>query len=219
MLGNVKRQGPGRVMRLHVVVVDSFPKLVTNQILDPVFNMRRAIHVICREGKIEDLLAQLAMHRLDVVLADEVGAGTQTTRTFSHRLGWSALAVCAARPLAKTLKRGFPRSLNDAPALLPAASTSSRRALEKWFLSAGVRPRLLAEFEDLALMKAMAADGKGFTVLPTVALAEAGTHYGFEAVGRAGRSRIEYFAITAERRIQHPAVLEITQRAHDALRA
>jgi LysR family transcriptional activator of nhaA len=219
LLSNVKGRAPGRILRLHVGVVDSFPKLVTNQILDPVFGMDQAVHVICREGKLEDLLAQLATHRLDVVLADEPAVGLLNARTFTHRLGNSPISICAAPTLARSLRRGFPKSLHDAPALLPATNTSARRSLEKWFQAMRLKPRVLAEFEDLALMKAMAADGKGFIALPAAALAEAKGHYGFEPVGRAGNCQEQYYAITAERRIEHPAVAEITQRARHAFRA
>jgi LysR family transcriptional activator of nhaA len=180
--------------------------------------MDQAIHLICREGKLEDLLAQLATHRLDVVLANEPPVGLLNTRTFTHRLGKSPITICGAPAIARRLRRRFPRSLHDAPALLPATNTSTRRSLEKWFQAAQVRPRVLAEFEDLAMMKAMAADGKGFIALPAAALAEAKVHYGFEAIGRAGKYQEQYYAITAERRIEHPAIAGITQRARNTLR-
>jgi LysR family transcriptional activator of nhaA len=213
LVSSVQGRGAGHRLRLHVGVVDSFPKLVTNRILMPVFAMKQPVHVICREGKIEDLLGQLVAHRLDLVLADEPAAGNLKVRTYNHRLGQSALAICAVSALARELKRGFPGSLQEAPALLPASHTRARRSLEQWFNSLGIAPRVLAEFEDLALMKAMAADGKGFLVLPQAALPEAKAHYGFEKVGLAGPCTEEFFVITAERRIRHPAVAEITRQA------
>lgn len=218
LLGSLKGRGGGRVLRLHVGVVDSFPKLVTNQILKPVFAMKENVHVICREGKLEDLLAQLVVHRLDVVLADEPASGNLKIRTFNHSLGDSTVTICAAERLARRLRRGFPKSLHNAPALLPSANTVLRGSLEKWFAATRIQPRVVAEFEDLALMKALAADGKGFIALPTISLTEARSHYGFAAIGPAGKSREEFFAITAERRITHPAVVELSRHAHTSLR-
>lgn len=217
LLSSVRARGTGRAMRLHVGVVDSLPKLLANLMLKPVFAMKLPVHVVCREGKLEDLVSQLVLHRLDVLLSDEAAGGGLGTRTFNHRLGESTLTFCAAPTLARALKRGFPRSLHEAPALLPAVNTSSGRSLARWFETAGIRPRVLAEFEDLALMKALATDGKGFIALPTVALEEACAHYGFEPVGIARNCREQFYAITAERRLVHPAVVEITRHAQETL--
>lgn len=206
------KQRPGlRALRLNVGVADSFPKLVTNEILKPVFAMSQAVHVVCREGKIEDLLAQLAAHRLDVVLSDEPAPSTTNFKVFSHALGESGVTLCAEAVLAEKLKRNFPKSLNDAPALLPAENTALRRALEAWFRSQELSPNVVAEFEDLALMKVMAADGRGFIALPTVALNEAVTRYHFRSLGQATGCRVQLYTITAERRIAHPAVQMVTQ--------
>lgn len=217
LMSSVKGRA-GRVLRLQVGVVDSFPKLVTNRILQPVFAMQDTVHVICREGKLEDLLAHLVVHRLDVVLADEPASSSLHVRTFNHHLGDSSITVCGAPSLARRLRPAFPRSLHEAPALLPAASTSLRSVLEKWFDSVKVRPRVMAEFEDLALMKALAADGKGFIALPTAALTEARDYYGFAPIGLAGRVRLRFHAITVERRVAHPAVVEITRTSSETLR-
>lgn len=212
LMSAVRGRSSQRRLRLYVGVVDSFPKLVTNRILAPVFKLKESTHVLCSEGKLEDLLAQLMTHRLDVVLADEPVSGHLKIKTFNHPLGLSTVTFCATPKLARDLKRGFPQSLHDAPALLPMGHTSLRRSLDKWFHSLSIQPQVLAEFEDQALMKALAADGKGFIALPTVALKEAKTHYGFISIGMAARSCQErFFAITAERRISHPAIVAITQ--------
>ena len=130
----VVKQGPAaKELRLYVGVVDSFPKLVTNEILRPVFRLPQPSHVVCREGKTEDLLAQLAAHRLDIVFADEHPPSSLKLRTFTHLLGESSVTFCAAPDLARNLKRKFPRSLHEAPAFLPSDNTSLRRALEQWF--------------------------------------------------------------------------------------
>lgn len=208
------KQRPGlRTLRLNVGVADSFPKLVTNEILKPVFALPQAVYVVCREGKMEDLLAQLAAHRLDLVLSDEPAPSSANFKVFSHALGESSVTLCAEARLAVQLKRGFPRSLNDAPALLPSENTSLRRALEAWFRTQNVQPNVVAEFEDLALMKVMAAEGRGFIAVPTVALKEAVTRYQFRSLGQATNCRVSFYAITAERRIVHPAVQQVTQLA------
>jgi LysR family transcriptional activator of nhaA len=205
------KQRPGlRTLRLNVGVADSFPKLVTNEILKPVFAMPQAVHVLCREGKMEDLLAQLAAHRLDLVLCDEPAPSAANFKVFSHALGESSVTLCAEEKLATKLKRNFPKSLNEAPALLPSENTALRRSLETWFRAHNVKPNVVAEFEDLALMKVMAADGRGFIAVPTVALKEAVSRYHFRSISQATSCRVQFHAITAERRIAHPAVSLIT---------
>ena len=213
LMNDIKQRPGARTLRLHVGVVDSFPKLVTNEILKPVFLMPQTGHVICREGKMEDLLAQLAAHRLDIVLADEPASSSTNFKTHNHSLGETGTIFCAEKKLAAKLKPHFPKSLHDAPALLPTENTSLRRALETWFREQKIQPRILAEFEDLALMKVMAAEGRGFIALPSVAVNEAVDRYGFQTIGRTEKCRVQFHAITAERRIAHPAVALITSQA------
>jgi LysR family transcriptional activator of nhaA len=215
---NAVRQRPGsRTLRLYVGVADSFPKLVTNEILKPVFTLPQEVHAICREGKMEDLLAQLAAHRLDIVLADEPPASNTNFRVFNHPLGETGTTFLAEEKLAARLKRRFPASLQDAPALLPTENTALRRSLETWFRAKDVRPRVVAEFEDLALMKIMAAEGRGFIAVPSLVAKDAMAHYHFRMIGRADDCRLEFHAITAERRIVHPAVARITDKARAML--
>lgn len=219
-LTNAVKQGPSaKTLRLDVGVTDSLPKLAANEILKPVFSMPQAIHVVCREGKMEDLLAQLAAHRLDVVLSDEPASSSTNFKTFNHLLGETGTVICAEKKLGAKLKRGFPKSLQDAPALLPAGNTSLRRALDTWFREHHIEPRVVAEFEDLALMKVMAAEGRGFIALPVVALEDAVARYRYQVVGKADTCRVRFHAITAERRIEHPAVALITSKARVMLHA
>ena len=216
-LMNAVQQRPGvKTLRFYVGVVDSVPKLVTNEILSPVFAMTQTVHVICREGKLEDLLAQLAAHRLDIVLSDEPASSSTNFKTFSHPLGETTTTFCAEKKLAAKLKRGFPKSLHGAPALLPAENTTLRRSLEKWFREQHIAPRVVAEFEDLALMKVMAAEGRGFIAVPTMAKKDAVAHYNFQTIGEACQCRSQFHAITVERRIAHPAVALITQHSLDS---
>lgn len=198
-------------LRLHVGLTDSFPKLVANELLKPVFDLGRAVQLICREGKPEDLIAQLAAHRLDIVLSDEPPSSRVNIRVFDHPLGESGCVFCASAKLAKRLASGFPASLEGAPALLPSENSPLRRAVESWFRAQGVKPSVVAEFEDPALMKVMAAEGRGVVVLPAASASIAMKRYGLHTIGRAEDCRVGFHALTAERRIEHPAVSAITR--------
>ncbi len=214
------KQRPGlQSLRFYVGVADAIPKLVVNDILKPVLAGLPAIHIICREGKMEDLLSQLAAHRLDIVLADEPAPSSIKFRAFTHLLGESGVCFCAAPRLAARLRPRFPASLHDAPALLPTENTALRRCLEQWFQQRQVRPRVVAEFEDAALIKVMAADGKGFAPVPTVVAEEALTRYRLQQIGITEECKQQFYAITAERRIVHPAAVAITENAQARLAA
>ena len=219
MLNAVKQRPGARSVRLQVGILDSFPKLVTTQILRPAFELPQNVSVICREGKMEDLLAQLAAHRLDIVLADEPASSTTRFKIFDHPLGQSGTVFCATHKLAQKLKRGFPKSLDDAPALLPVQNTSMRRSLEAWFRAHQLKPRVVAECEDLALLKALAAEGRGFTAVPEVAMDDEMRQSGFRKIGRAEDCDIQFHAITTERRIAHPAVHAVTTAAKCLMKA
>lgn len=218
MLNAVKQRPGAATVRFCVGVTDSLPKLVTNEILDPAFSLPQAVHVICREGKLEELLVELAAHRLDLVLTDEPASSGTGFKTFNHPLGECGAVFCAERALASRLKDGFPKSLDGAPALLPAENTTLRRELEVWFREHGVRPQVIAECEDLALMKVMAAKGRGVIALPSVALGEAAKRYGFQVIGQAKQCRLRFHAITTERRLVHPAATAITKNARALIR-
>jgi LysR family transcriptional regulator, transcriptional activator of nhaA len=211
---SARKQFPGvRSLRVNVGIVDSFPKLTSFEILRPAFTHDPPIHVTCHEGKLDDLLVQLATHRVDVVLADEPASPGLQLKTFNHPLGSSGITFCAAPSLARTLKGRFPRNLNGAPALLGTQNTSLRRDLEKWFRSEGIEPRIVGEFEDGALAKIVATEGIGFIHVPSAVAREAVDRYGFTILGRTTKCEIQFYAITAERRVDHPAVRAITETA------
>lgn len=219
LTNSVKQRPSARTLRFHVGIVDSFPKLVTNELLKPVFSKWPNIHVICREGKLQDLLVQLASHRLDIVFSEEMPSSGESFKGFTHHLARCGSTICAERKLAARLKRGFPKSLNGAPALVPADNTNFRRALEMWFRKIRVAPQVIAECEDLALMKVLAAEGRGFLAVPDIAIEEAITRYRFEPIGRAAGCSHQFYAITAERRIENPAAAFITSSSKPGFRA
>ncbi len=215
---DVARQQPSaRLLRVHIGITDSLPKLLSYEIIKPIFRLEQPVQAVCREGKAADLLGQLAAHRLDIVLADEAAPSSLPIKVFNHLLGECGVTFCAERKLAATLKRKFPKSLNDAPVLLPTSNTALRQSLEKWFQAEDLRPRLMAEFDDAALMKIAAVEGLGFFPLPTLVVKEAVVRYGFQIIGRTEDCRQQFYAISAERKLTHPAVLAITSQALSGL--
>ena len=212
------KQRPGKhPVRLNIGLTDAFPKLITQQILRAAFGFDHPVHIVCREGEIGPLLNQLQAHRLDIVLADEPATSNSTAKTFNHRLGDSGMTFCAVPTLAAKLRRNFPQSLNDAPALLPTTNMGMRTALETWFDTHDVHPRLVGEFEDTALMEVCSVGGRGFTVVHTVIDRAALKHYGLRVIARVAECRSEFYAITAERRVKHPAAVAITEHAYTTL--
>jgi LysR family transcriptional activator of nhaA len=205
------RQEPGqRPLRLQVGVADSVPKIIVRQQLIPVFKLGRKVRVIAREGSLEELIAQLAGHRLDVVLADEPSTSALRVKTFNQRVSTSDVVICAAPLLARRLVKDFPRSLDGAPAILPVSEMALRRQLEHWFESRGVQPRVVAEVEDTALLTDLGAQGLGFVPVYSAVLDEIARSSRFQTIGIAKGLRMEIFAITAQRRLQHPGVLAMT---------
>jgi len=208
------RQEPGqRPLRLHVGVADSVPKIIVRQHLSPVFELGRLVRVICREGSLEELITQLAGHKLDVVLANEPSTSALRVRTFNQRLSTSAVVLCAVPAFAKRLAKDFPRSLDGAPAILSVGEMALRRQLERWFESHNVRPRIVAEVEDTALLTDLGAQGLGFIPPYSAVLDEMERFSRFKTIGVADGLRMEVFAITAQRRLQHPGVAAMTAKA------
>jgi LysR family transcriptional activator of nhaA len=188
----------------------SLPKIIVRQHLTPVFELGRLVRVICREGSLEELITQLAGHKLDVVLADEPSTSALRVRTFNQRLSTSAVVLCAAPVLAKRLAKNFPRSLDGAPAILSVGEMTLRRQLEHWFESHRVRPRVVAEVEDTALLTDLGVQGLGFIPVYSAVLDEIARLSRFQTIGIAKGLRMEVFAITAQRRLQHPGVVAMT---------
>jgi len=209
------KQRPGKhPVRLNIGLTDAFPKLIAWQILRAAFHFEQPTHVVCREGEIGPLVNHLQAHRLDIVLADEPASSSLKAKTFNHRLGDSGITFCAVPALATKLRRNFPKSLDGAPALLPTTNMGTRAALETWFDTHGIRPRVVGEFEDSALMEVCSAGGRGFTVVHSVVDRTALKHYDLRVIARVEDCRSEFYAITAERRVKHPAAVAITEHAY-----
>ena len=217
LLHSITQRPTARPLRVNIGIVDSLPKLVSHEMMKPIFHLAQPIQAVCLEDKASDLFAQLAMFRLDVVLTDEPAPSALPMKTFNHLLGESGVTICAEGGLAVKLRRGFPQSLNNAPILLPTVGTAIRRTVEHWFQEQGIHPRVVAEYDDAALMKMAAEDGLGSFPLPTVALKEAVARYGFQIVGLAKGCAVQFYAISAERKLTHPAVVAITSHARGRL--
>ncbi len=217
LVESIKQRSAAHPLRIHIGIADSLPKLVSHEIIRPVFGLSQPVQAVCLEGKTSDLLAQLGVYRLDLVLAGEPAPSAHPAKTFNHLLGESSVTFCAPSRLASRLRPQFPGSLHNQPMLLPTAGTALRRTVEQWFQVHGIRPRLVAEYDDAALMKVAAADGLGCFPLPTVAVDEAVARYRFRPIGLAEDCRVQFYAISAERKLTHPAIVAITSTARGTL--
>lgn len=213
----VKGRPTGRPLRLTVGVSDVIPKLVAHHLLEPALSGPAPVHLVCLEDRTDRLLAALAVHELDIVLADEPIAPLSHIRGFNHLLGECGITILGTPELASAHRRRFPKSLDGAPFLLPTVNTTVRRALDQWFESQGVRPRVVAEFEDSALLKTFAQAGHGLFAVPNVIEREIAKQYGVRALGRIDTVRERFYAISVERRLQHPAVVALTEAARSKL--
>jgi LysR family transcriptional activator of nhaA len=212
----VKGLPTGQRLRLVAGVADVIPKRMAALLLQPAVDAHPDLVLVCREGPLPQLLAALAIHELDVVLADVPASEDVKVKAYNHRLGDCGTSFFAATRHA-SLKKGFPGSLEGAPALLPTQGTALRRALEAWFDATGVRPTIAGEFDDSALMKAFGARGLGVFPAARVLEDEIRDQYGVQVIGRAEDVRESFYAITVERRLRHPAVVTLAGAARDAL--
>ncbi|MCA9161319.1 MAG: transcriptional activator NhaR [Pirellulaceae bacterium] len=210
------RAAVGR-MRLAVGVPDMLPKLVVYQLLRPALSLEEKVQLVCYEGKLNELLGDLAQHRLDIVLADSPLTPQTHIRAFNHLLGECGVTVFGTRALASQYKRNFPDSLHEAPMLLPTQNTSLRRALELWFDERGIRPMTVHEFEDSGVLKVFGQAGEGIFASPTTIEPEVCRQYDVEVIGRIADVKERFYAISVERRLKHPAVVAICNAARDKL--
>ena len=217
LMDTVKGRPAGSPIRLVVGVADVVPKLISQRLLTPALHMKDKVRVIVRENKTDRLLAELAIQGLDLVIADAPIAGEVKVRAYNHFLGETGTTFMAVPELASEYRSGFPASLDGAPVLLPAEGTVVRRALDHWFDDLKIRPLIVAEFDDTALLKAFGQAGEGIFPGPTAIEKAIGSRYGVEVVGRTDQVVERFYAITVERRIKHPAVVQISKFARERL--
>ena len=210
-------QTPGSALNLKVGIAMIVPKLLAYRVLEPVLTMPEQVHLVCHEAPLADLLADLSVHKLDVVLCDGPINPTFNIRAYNHTLGESGISFFATSDMADALRADFPASLDAIPMLMPSGGSSLRRTLENWFESHRIKPRVVAEFEDRALMKAFGESGAGVFMTPIAVEQDVLDKYGVELVGRTDEIMERFYAISVERRIKHPAVSAITEAARKEL--
>ena len=207
----------GRPQLFRVGVVDVVPKSIAHRVLQPALQMPEPVRMVCREASLDMLLAELAVHRLDLVLADRTIPPTISTRGFSHKLGECAVSFFATEKLKKKLKGDFPRCLDGAAILLPSSGTQLRSGIDKWLDKHRIHPRMVAEFDDSALMKVFGQEGAGIFIAPAVIEAEVEWQYQVMAIGRVDEVKEHFYAISVERRVNHPVASTVVEAARESL--
>jgi len=208
---------PGSTLRLAVGTSEVMPKLVVRSLLDPALHLETPVRLYCTEGRLDRLLADLATHELDVVLADAPCPPTVDVKAYNHLLGECGVGFFASRKLASRLADGFPESLDGAPMLLPSSDTSLGLGVRQWLDSCGIRPEVVAEFSDSALMKAFGQTGLGVFPLPDITEKDVKRQYNARMIGSTDTIRARFFAISTERRIKNPAVAAICESAREEM--
>ncbi len=206
-----------RPQLFRVGVVDVVPKSITHRILKPALLMPEQVRMICRESSLDTLLAELSIHRLDLVLADRPIPPTISTRGFSHKLGECAISFFATEKLKNSLNGDFPHCLNGAPLLLPSKGNQLRSGIDKWLDKHHIHPKIVAEFDDSALMKVFGQEDAGIFIAPAVIEAEVEWQYQVTAIGQVTEVKEHFYAITVERRVTHPVISAVMNSARESL--
>ena len=210
------RETRGR-LRLVVGIADAMSKLVTYRLIEPAMRLESPIHLVCREDRVDRLLAALAVHEVDLVLSDIPVPPTVNVKAFNHLLGECSVTLFAHPTLARRLRKDFPNSLAHTSLLLPSEGTALRRLVTDWLRQVRIDPPVSGEFDDFALAKVFGESGAGALFVPTAIAGEVRRRYRLTAVAEVPAIRERFYAITAERRIQNAAVTTITAAARSTL--
>ncbi|MEJ2794751.1 transcriptional activator NhaR [Iodobacter sp. LRB] len=200
-----------------VGVADAVPKSIAYQLLAPAIALADPVRLICYEDKLERLFAELAIHKLDLVIADQPLPSELGVKAFNHSLGYCDIAIYAVPELAARYRKGFPQSLNGAPFLLLGDKVAMRAGLQRWFQEQDIRPRIVGQFDDSALMKAFGRAGAGVFPAPAIMEEEIQKQQGAELIGHIKSVVVNYYAISVERRLSHPAVLAVSAAARESV--
>lgn len=217
LVDTLKDRPTGRPVRCTIGVADVLPKLVVYRLLKPVMDMPEPVHLICREGSPEALIAELAVHSVDLVLSDAPVSPHVNVRAFNHLLGECGISILAKGPISASFRRRFPQCLDGVPFFMPDARTTLRRALDAWFDAQGIRPRVRAEFADSALLSVFGHIGAGFFAAPTAIEKDLRRQYRVQVVGRVETIRERFYAISVERKIRNPAVAVMAEAAKKSM--
>lgn len=213
----LKGRPPGHARRLVVGVADVLPRMIVYQLLEPVLHLPEPVQLICHDDKTEKLLARLAINELDVVLSDVPASPFISVRAFNHSLGECSVSFMASPELVEKYRRGFPKSLDGAPFLLPMEGSSLRRSLDQWFDAEGIRPTVRGEFADCDLFEVFGSVGAGIFAIPSVVEKSVRQQHQVNLLGKIGSIKERFFAISVEKRLKHSAVVAITDTARRRL--
>ena len=214
MLHNLPEDRP---LMFKVGIADVVPKSIAYRLLAPALQLAEPVRIICREGSVDSLLAELAIHKVDLVIADGPIPSSVNVRGFNHPLGDCGVTFFASPQLARKLGENFPQNLNAMPLLLPGEMTVVRNRLIEWLDGQHIYPHITGEFDDSALMKAFGQTGTGVFIAPTPIAEEVKKQYGVTILGQTDEIREQFYAISVERKISHPAVAAITETAREWL--
>lgn len=210
---SLRDQPAKRPLKVHIGIAEVIPKLLAMKFLMPVLQLSDDVQLICHEGRSDKLLAELSLHNLDVVLTDTPVGSSVKVRAYNHFLGESGIMLFAADPLARKYRRNFPGSLQTAPFLLPAPGTALRGLLTNWFDGHAIRPRIVGEFDDSALLKVFGQQGVGVFAAPAIIRTEIKKQYGVREIGLLEGQKEQFYAISVEKKLRHPAVVAIAEAA------
>jgi LysR family transcriptional activator of nhaA len=217
LVDTVRGRSVSGPLRFEVGIVDALPKLMARRILEPALVLSEGLRLVCHEGKEVQLLAELAIHGLDIVLTDMPVKSGLSVKAYSHLLGECGVTFCAVESLARPLRQGFPKSLNKARMLLPSPMSALRGGLDQWFSSIGIRPDIAGEFDDHALLTVFGQAGDGIFTVPSIIEQEVCRQHNVAIIGRTEAVRERFYAISVERIIKHPAVVAIWNAATNTI--
>ena len=215
MIEALHEQKSRKSLTLRVGVADSVSKSIAYHLVEPALRLNEPVRLFCREGRLSALLAELAIHHLDMIIADRPMPASLNVRGYSHLLGESGISVFSAKSLADKLHGSFPRCLENAPMLLPGEDAAIRPALIQWLEAQDIRPHIVGEFDDSALMKAFGQAGAGVFVAPTTLADHVCEQHKAVAIGQIDSVIERLYAITTERRLTHPAIVAISKAARE----
>ncbi len=213
----IREEGRAGQLEFVVGILDCIPKTIAYKLLAPTFASIPGINIICQEGSLEQILSDLAVHKIDLVLADMPLNSAYNIKAYNHFLGKSDITFFASPELAKKYRKDFPSCLDQAPFLIPTQKSTIRRALDQWFSEMDISPNIVGQFDDSALLKAFGQAGMGIFSMPQIIEKEVCNQFNVEVVGRTKTVQEEFYAISAERKIKHPAIATICGAARDRL--
>jgi len=215
LLDDLRERPARRALEFKVGVAEGMPKAMVYRMIEPALHLDQDVRLICREGRLPFLLADLAVHRFDMVIADRPMPNNLNVRGFSHLLGECGLTFFGSPPLLDSLPGTFPALLDQAPFLLPGEDAAIRPRLLQWFDEHDIRPRIVGEFDDSALMNSFGQTGTGLVVAPTATAAYLCKQYRVRAIGHAAAVKEQFYAITTDQRLEHPAVVALSRAARE----